>query len=304
MGKASPAARVGIGPLLVGTASILWATDALFRFPAVNAIDPVFIVLVEHGLGTAALLAPLALIARGGAFAMGAGEWVGLLLIGAGGSALATVFFTISFLHVNPSVAILLQKLQPVLVVILSYLFLGERPGRRFAVWAPAAFLSALWLSFPDLDFGFLRGGLDVRARGVFYALAAAGLWAVSTVLGKAVLNQVPPLVATFWRFAFGLLTLAGLFALSGASVPWHALGDRRLAESLAYIALIPGVAAMLAYYAGLRRTTASLTTFVELLFPVGAVVLNTIFLGAALEPRQLVAGAALLTAVTLMSRE
>jgi DME family drug/metabolite transporter len=297
------AMRARFGPLMVGTASVLWATDALFRFPTVGAIDPVFIVLSEHLIGSLILAPFLALKDGAGLWKLTPRQWTALGLIGAGGSALATVLFTASFVHVNPSVAILLQKLQPVLVVLLSWAFLGERPGRSFALWASVALLAALWLSFPDLDFGFLRGRLDFRSQGVLYAGGSALLWAVSTVLGKAVLQGVSPSIATFWRFCFGLVTLATLQLASGSRVPLEALHDTRILEALLYMAVVPGVVAMLAYYEGLKRTPASVTTFIELIFPVGAVALNTIFLHTTLEPVQLAAGGILLFAVTMLSR-
>ena len=40
-------------------------------------------------------------------------RWLAVAFCGAGGSALATILFTASFHYVNPSVTILLQKLQP-----------------------------------------------------------------------------------------------------------------------------------------------------------------------------------------------
>jgi drug/metabolite transporter (DMT)-like permease len=58
----------------------------------------------------------------------------------------------------------------------------------------------------------------------------------------------------------------------------------------------------MLAYYAGLKRTPASVTTLVELLFPISAVLLNALFLGVKLDLNQLAAGALLLFSVTRIS--
>jgi len=71
---------------------------------------------------------------------------------------------------------------------------------------------------------------------------------------------------------------------------------------NLLYMALVPGLGAMLLYYAGMKRTPALVVTFVELLFPVGAVILNWIFLDSPLSMFQVAAAAALLLAVTRIS--
>jgi drug/metabolite transporter (DMT)-like permease len=59
---------------------------------------------------------------------------------------------------------------------------------------------------------------------------------------------------------------------------------------------------ALILYYQGMRRTTASKTTFMELLFPVTAVTLNTIFLDSPLLPIQAAAALVLLFSITQIS--
>jgi drug/metabolite transporter (DMT)-like permease len=203
---------------------------------------------------------------------------------------------------VNPSVSILLQKIQPVIVVLLSIVFLRERPRGGFYLWALVAIACGVVLSFPDLNFAFASNALDLRSRGVSYALLAAALWAVSTVAGKALLLGTPPSVATFWRYLFGFLGLGMMLGLSGLSLPWAAASNPATFKSLAYMALVPGLLAMILYYVGLQRTEASRATFAELCFPVAAVAINTYFLGMPLSGVQLAASAGLLGAVTMIS--
>jgi drug/metabolite transporter (DMT)-like permease len=295
-----------LGPLLVGLGAMLWATDSVFRVASVQALDPVFIVFLEHLVATAVVFPLVWLRHRGEWLKLAGREWAALLLIGAGGSALATVLFTASFKYLNPSVTILLQKFQPLIVVLTAYLFLGERPNRRYFLWAPIALLAAIVLAFPDLDFRFLMGGIDPRSKGVIYALSAAGLWALSTTAGRALLKGRGFLVATFWRYAFGLGTLSALLIAGGQEkIAFGALVDRReLGLSILYMGLVPGLLAMLVYYAGLARTSASVATFLELLFPVSAVIINTLYLeNSSLQPAQVAAAAVLLLSVLQVSR-
>ncbi len=291
------------GPLLVALAAILWATDALFRVPAVRALDPTWIVCIDHLIGTLVLLPWILLKHGSGALQLRPRQWAGLVFVGAGASALATVLFTASFRTLNPSVAILLQKLQPILVVLTAYAFLGERPARHFYVWAPVALISALFLTFPNLEFYSHVRGLDPSSRGIIYALSAAAIWGIATTVARALLGSVPTAVATFWRYAFGLGFLLALAAAAGRESPVGALiAQPRLAMTLLYMSLIPGLAAMIAYYNGLARTPASVTTFIELLFPVSAVTLNYLFLGSSLQLTQILAGLVLLFAVLRIS--
>ncbi len=187
-------------------------------------------------------------------------------------------------------------------VVLLAMVALGERPRKRFYLWGAVALVAGLVLSFPDLSFDFLTLSGGQSFRGALLALGASGLWAISTVASKILLRKTAPAVATFWRFSFALVTLIALFAVSGNSIPWETASQWPVLRAVIYMSLFPGLIAMVFYYAGIKRTTASVATFVELLFPIGAVALNSVFLGMRLSPVQLAAGLVLLLAVTMIS--
>jgi drug/metabolite transporter, DME family len=289
-----------VGALLVALAALLWATDALFRVPALATLDPAVIVLCEHAIGLL-LLTPVALARRGAAaLAVDARGNAGrLAAVGVGGSALATLAFTAAFQRANPSVVILLQKLQPVLVIVGARAFLGERPAPGFYPWAALAMAASAVLSIPELRLD--AGGAG--AAGPLLAIGAAALWAASTLFGKALIARVPPLSMTLWRYAFGLLGMAAVVGALGARIPLEELARAETAGALFYMSLFPGLVALVIYYHGLARTPASVATLAELAFPVGAVALNTLYLNMPLRPVQAVAGAALLAAVTRISR-
>lgn len=294
------------GPALIALAASLWATDAVFRVGALQKMDPLVVVFTEHLIALLALAPWVLLRHRGSLLALSRKDWLCAIAAGVGGSALGTLFFTASFSYLNPSVAILLQKTQPLIVVLLAVAFLGERPSRAFYLWAAVALGATLVLTFPDLRFDFLRHGLDLKSRGVLYALGAAFAWGAATVTGRALTQGVDPMVATFWRYALGLGTLGGMMALVREPLPVAELlaDGARAGRALAYMALLSGLAAMIAYYQGLKRTPASVATFVELIFPVSAVAINTVVLDSPLTPVQIAAGGVLLVAVTGVSRE
>lgn len=291
-----------LGALFVGLAAMLWATDALFRYPLVqHQIDPTFIVFSDH-LIALALLAPFMVFKkRDVIFRVSPAQWPALALIGGGSSALATILFVASFQYVNPSISILLQKFQPILVLLLASLFLGERPKGAFWIWASVAFASGFVMSFPDFDFAFL-GELSLASKGSIYALSAASLWAVGTVMGKGALRSIDPWAVTFWRFAFGLGTLVVLLLIGDHPLPWNAIREPSVVLALFYLAVFTGLIALVLYYHGMKRISASQTTLLELLFPVSAVLVNTFFLRMPLSPVQALSGVVLLFAVTRIS--
>lgn len=292
-----------LGPLLIAIASLLWATDSLVRMPAVGELEPIWIVLIEHAVGVIVLIFFLFFRGAGDLFQLSFKDWLAAAFVGIFGSGLATVFFTASFQFANPSVVILLQKLQPVIVVFLAHAFLKEKPSPLFYVFGFIALAAAIVLSFPDLQFDFIQNPHDTHSKGIFYALSAGVIWAISTVIGKKLVTHVAPIIATFWRFVFGLLGLFILAIFSNSPAPaLSIISSQRMIFFLVYMGLIPGILAMTIYYAGMRKTLASTTAFAELTFPVSAVALNTLILHMPLTQVQLIAGATLIGAVTLIS--
>src|SRR6185295_6790870 len=136
--------ETGVGAALIAAAAFLWATDALVRLPSVGRLEPASIVFSEHLIIVAAMLPWVLSFKMKQLFELESQHWAALGLIGAGGSAVATVLFTESFRYVNPSVSILLQKIQPLLVVAIAYLALGERPAKNFYPWAGLALVASL----------------------------------------------------------------------------------------------------------------------------------------------------------------
>ncbi|MBI4426292.1 MAG: DMT family transporter [Candidatus Kerfeldbacteria bacterium] len=288
-----------LGPFFIGLAAFLWSTDALFRQPLTGQLSPTSIVLLEHLLGLGILL-PLLARRRVELRNLSGRDWLAVLAIGVGGSALATILFTSAFRYVGPSVAILLQKIQPLVAILLAVSLLGERLRARFWLWSAVAVAAAYVISFPDLKITWSL--YDNGTRGVLYALGAAFLWGASTVFGRYAVQKVSYPTMSALRFAVAAVTIAVMMTAQGtlgslANLPGTAF-DRLLA-----IVLISGTTAILLYYKGLKTTRASVSTIVELIFPFSAVVLNWIFLGDKLIWQQIVAGLVLLYAIVRVQR-
>src|SRR3989344_861877 len=118
-------------PWLVFLAAILWASDAPFQVRLTKDLSSNFIVLAEHFVDVLIVL-PLLFLNWGELKKLTLKDWGAVAVIAIGGSALASIAFTQAFHYVNPSVAILLQKLQPFIAIGLAGLILKEQLSKRF----------------------------------------------------------------------------------------------------------------------------------------------------------------------------
>lgn len=288
---------VRFAPFLVLIAAMLWATDAPFRVYLTRDLSSTFIVLGEHFVALF-FVAPLLISQWRTLKLLTFKEWLAVLFIAICGSALASVSFTEAFRYVNPSVAILLQKLQPLIAIGLSAVVLRERLASRFWLWAVLAIGGAYLISFPNLIPQTFEGEtFNLHTLGVVFALLAALFWGASTVFGRLVLGKINFKVMTGLRFVFAFVFLL-ILAVSQQAFPAPGVLTGTDMLFIAIIALVSGVFSLLLYYKGLQHTRASVATIAELGFPLAAVVINWVVLGAALTAVQLFGMAVLLFAV------
>jgi len=282
------------GPWLVALAALLWAVDAPFRKFLTGDLSSTAIVLMEH-IVIAVLVVIFLYKYLGELRKLNLKEWLSVIFIAFGGSALATVLFTQSFHYVNPSVAILLQKVQPFIAISLAAVVLREKLSSKFWLWALVGIFGAYLVSFPELRITNLE--LNGGTLGVVFALAAAFLWGGSTVFGRYVLNKVSFQAMTAARFLGALLFLIFMNLYYGTFGQVTTASGKDWLFVL-IIAVLAGFVSLFIYYYGLRHTKASIATIAELLFPFSAVVVNWKFLDATLVPMQILGGLILLGAV------
>ena len=283
---------------MVALAAVLWAVDAPFRKYLSGQLSSTVIVLMEHIL-IAFFVLPIFLPRLRELKNLSGREWLSVIFIGFGGSALATVLFTQSFHYLNPTVAILLQKLQPLIAILLAVWVLGEKLSKDFWTWTVLAVFGAYLVTFPDFKPAGWTWNSDTL--GVLLALGAAFFWGGSTVFGRYVLNKVSFQMMTSLRF------LSALVFLFFMNVYYHTLSQINLTTRKDWLfvfitAIIAGFASLLLYYYGLRSTKAAVATLCELAFPVAAVIVNWIFLGATLESMQIIGGLILLIGITKLT--
>ena len=296
------------GFVLVAAAAAMWGTDAILRSPLTEGISAGMIVFIEH-----AILVLVTIPFLRGAMTtlrrLDNGDLVSLLLIGAGASALATALFTESFTYGQFTTTLLLQKLQPLVVLVGAWWLLGERPLRRYWIFFVPAVAGAWMITFSS--------PFDIsvdEAVPALLALGAAALWGMGTVLGRRLTPKIEFKQLTALRFLIGLPAAAIIVTFQS---DWGALGSIGAGDFLGtastpsgitvpggfiLLAAIPGLIALLSYYRGLRTTPAISATLAELAFPPTAIILNYIFLETVPNASQWIGVVVLVAAIVAMS--
>lgn len=279
-----------VGLVLVAFGAALWGLDALFRRPLAHSTGVSTIVFGEHVVLVAVVL-PFLVPALRAVWRLGWRYVAAAVAVGAGASAIATILFTQAFVDGDPVTPVVIQKVQPIVAVAGAWFVLGERPRARFG-WLLLPALAGTWLmAFPQ--------PFDPSVHGVLpslYALAAAVLWALGTVLGRYLSRELPFEHVTTLRFAFGLPAAAIAVAVLGDPY-WSSVHD---SAWIALLALVTGAVALALYYFGLQRTPAATATLAELAFPVTAVIVGYLAFGATLSGWQWV-GVVVTSAVVVL---
>lgn len=289
------------GPYLIFFAAMLWASDAPFRLHLTKDLPSNFIVLGEHFFDILVAL-PILFVNWPEVKKLNLKGWLSVIVVAVGGSALASVAFTEAFHYVNPSVAILLQKLQPFIAIGLAVAILKERLPRRFWLWTFLAVAAAYVISFPNFVPRVYDGEVfNPNVIGVTLALVAALFWGASTVLGKYALGTVSFKTMTALRFVLGFLFLLALNAYQGTLGVISSVTPRDWLFIL-IIAVTSGIVSLFIYYKGLAYTKASVATVAELGFPMAAVAVNAVFINQPITSVQVIGMAGLLAAIYFLT--
>ncbi len=294
------------GILLIFGACILWALDTLIRYPLLfSGVSPWTIVWLEHAILVAVMAWWIVPALRRGRFSPR--TWLGFLVIGGLGSGLGTVAFTQAFALVNPSVVILIQKLQPVVAVTLAAVLLGERIDRRFVGAFALCIAGSIMIAWKDLSPALDGAAWTDRERsdlllGYGCTLFAVVAWGAATVFGKQLSNRGMTTAELMGgRFLLGFLVLTPCLFAFGAPT---AAADPAVASKVALMVALAGLGGMALYYLGMKRLPARTTAIAEMFFPVAAVTINWLApqVDAPLTALQIAGAAVLLAGSTFVA--
>lgn len=298
--------------LWIVLAALLWATDNLIRYPASvaspegHSVDIRVLVFAEHVIGLL-IFAPFAYFRiKKDLFRVPRSGMIGALIAGVIGSALGGLLFNLSLVESGAVVPLLVQKLQPIFVVLFAMLVLKERLNFNWFPWTILAFVSAAAMSIPELGESPFSG---MHGKSLLQAFGAVLCWAISTVAGKWMLRTLSPEKAVFWRWcmatvAMGFVVAFGLFGTNTVAVTdvFKLVSSYEVFVPSLFLGTVAGCFAMFFYYIGLSKTPASVATFIELLYPLMGAVFSVVFLQAPMTLLQGGAAFLLLLSVALIA--
>ncbi|WP_083516110.1 DMT family transporter [Alicyclobacillus sendaiensis] len=289
---------------LIACGAALWGLDALFILALQHWFTSIQIVFFEHLL-LALFAVPVLVLKRREWLGLGALDWLAVLFVAWGGSAVASILFNVGLAVGIRSDAVnevlLLQKLQPVFALWLAAVVLGERVRRAYWPWFAVALIGAYVLTF-----GFAWPSLShASAWAGVCALGAAFLWGGSTVMGKRVMRKVSFPTMTALRFGTALPLLAALTLMEHPNWSRVAGGFQHVAVlgNLLYQTAVPSLLSLLVYYRGLGGVKASYATLAELAFPATGLAVNALFLHQTVHAAQWIGFALVWVAVYALSR-
>lgn len=288
-----------VGPALIITAAILWALDGVIR-RSLFSLPPIIIVFYEHLIGTIILIPFIFKDLIKTKFTRK--DILLLILISLLSGVLGTLWFTTALLKVNfiPfSVVFLLQKLQPIFALTTAAIFLKEKFNHRYVIWASAAFVAAFFVTFKNGVINLETGEGTIIAA--LFALGAAVAWGSSTTFSKMALTNKPSQVVTGLRFIFTTILAVPFIYYLNAQKAFFA-PDFSQYLRFAFIALSTGMLALLIYYRGLKETPVRVSTILELVFPILAIIIDAFLYKTFLAPTQLLAAAILLFSIWKLS--
>ena len=241
----------------------------------------------------ATLFLPFVWRARSRLAALSARDWVSMACVAVFGYALPLALGNYGQTLSTASSASLFIGMEPVSIVALSCLFLGESLTGMKIVSMLAGLAGATLIAFqgpPHFD-----RALNGRLAGDLVLAAAGACWALYTVLGKPVLARVAPLDYTAVTTVMCFLGVAAWTGPGLSPSSWRAAGFGAWL-AIAYLSVIGSFLGALIWNVALRRVDASRQANSIFLQPLVGVALGAGFLGDPLT-RWTAAGGALVLA-------
>ncbi len=187
-----------------------------------------------------------------------------------GGTLLFTEALGRSFAVYDFATPILLQKLQPIFVILLAGLWLKEKITLRFLALVIVAIIGGYLISFGSETVSLAFEG---KSAIVWLSIGAAAAWGSGTVMSKEILNKLSFSGATAIRF---LLAIPFSFIAVQIFNQGYSVGELQSGHVLRFliIAFTTGAGAVVIYYRGLKVTEAKVSTIAELTFPIVSILI------------------------------
>ena len=284
--------------LAAGSLAVLfWGASFVWIKGALRELGPLALLTLRFAIGTGVVWVLAWRTAPAGC-AIRRGEVAPLAALGLLGVTAQQALQTTGIRLASASAASWISALSPALIVLLAWPMLGEKIGARQAGGLITAFVGAGLVSSTSA-LPFAQGG---SPWGALLVLGSAVLWALYSILGKALSARHPPIVMTAWGLTLGWLPMGVAFlAVQG----WKELAGISAATWLMVVLLgvaSTGLAYGLYFYA-LSSAEAALAAALQYLEPLVTMALAAVLLGERLTSGMLLGGGLILAGVWIVDR-
>ena len=218
--------------------------------------------------------------------------WLRVFVLGALNFSVFLSLLFIAAYRLPGGVAATIGAIQPLIVVFLAYLLLGN-PIRLVSILA--ALIGAAGVALLVLT---PRAALD--PLGIVAGLVGAVSMACGIVLNRKWQPPVPPLTFTAWQLTAGGLLLVPVVLLAEPAMPMPSLANL---AALAWLGLIGMALTYLLWLRGIARLDPATVSPLLLLSPVTAVLLGWLCLHQSLSPLQVAGGVLVVGSIWLGQR-
>jgi drug/metabolite transporter (DMT)-like permease len=282
--------------VLLSLVSIIWGGSFIAARIALRELSPIALATARFILAGALFVPLLVFSPRYRA------PWRSLPKLTAFGLLAVTFYFIFQYNGVartSASLSAIVITLSPLLVVLMSAIFLRERLNRSQTAGIVLATAGAVLL--------VTRGSVEVGGSDYWLGVIFLGLnvlaWGLYNILGKRALESQHPMTLTAYMTILGAVCLlpfaaadGGLAALSSASSgTWLAIG---------YLVVLSSVVAYVAYNYALRILPASQASVFQFLNPVAASLLAHVLLDEPLTLISALGGCMAIAGVYLANRQ
>jgi drug/metabolite transporter (DMT)-like permease len=261
------------GMLVLATAT--WGSAFIAGKFAVQSFEPATVAFLRF-LGAAVLLFPLMWIMEKNRKKPTLKDYGLFAVLGLTGIALYNICFFLATKHAPVIKSSLFIASNPVLIVLLSGLFLKETITKNNIIGMIIALTGVTFIITDGHLLALLQFGFEPID---FVLLGAVISWALYSVVGKVVLKKYSSVESTTYAVAFGTIFLLP-FAL--AETTWQDVQQASFSTwiAIAHMSVFVTVISFVLYYNGIKEVGAAKASIFINVMPVSAVIMATIFLG------------------------
>ena len=274
-------------------ATSTWGSAFIAGKVAIESFDPATISFLRF-LGAALLLFPIMWMVEKDIPKITKRDWGLFALLGLTGIAIYNICFFLASKYAPVIKSSLFIGANPMLIMLLSGVFLKETISRRNVIGLLLAFSGAVIIITEGnimVLLGFQFELID------FILLGALVSWALYSVMGRVVLQKFSSIVSTTYAVGFGTLFL---LPFSLYEKPWESMGSSTLEAwlAIAHMSVFVTVIGFILYYYGIQKIGAAKASIFINVMPVSAVIMATVFLGERLTFETLVGAFFVVTGV------